>query len=91
MQKKCSTKGCFNQVVQGGKCISHGAKIKKRTLCSTQGCSHQAVQGGKCISHGPIKKTYVKVQNAHALVIHKVYVGHVRQKMIMNSSVTWNK
>ena len=34
------------------------------------------------------KNKYVKFQNAHALFIHVVYVGHVRKKKMMNLSVT---
>ena len=34
------------------------------------------------------KNKYVKFQNAHALFIHMVYVGHVRKKKMMNLSVT---
>ena len=50
----CTTQGCTNKNVQGGKCISHEAKRKLviKKICSTQGCTNQEVNGGICISHG---------------------------------------
>ena len=37
----CSKDGCTNQVVKGGVCIRHGAKVK---LCSSEGCTNQAIK-----------------------------------------------
>ena len=45
----CSSEGCTNQVVNGGVCKRHGAKVKR---CSKEACTNQAVKGGACIKHG---------------------------------------
>jgi hypothetical protein len=48
-RKRCSHEGCTNQVVRGGVCITHGAKVKR---CSFEGCTNQAKKGGVCVTHG---------------------------------------
>ena len=55
-RRKCSVpeSECPNRDVQGGVCISRGAK---RTKCSVPECPNRAVQGGVCISHGAKRKT----------------------------------
>ena len=35
----CSSEGCINQVVQGGVCNRHGAKVKR---CGSEGCTNIA-------------------------------------------------
>jgi len=45
----CSSEGCTNQVVNGGVCMRHGARVKR---CSREGCTNVAVQGGVCNRHG---------------------------------------
>jgi hypothetical protein len=40
--------GCTKVAVQGGRCISHGAKKK---LCSVEGCAKQAILAGMCKKH----------------------------------------
>ena len=51
-RKLCSVDGCPKQVVQGGLCISHGAKKPKRKKCTHPGCT-KVVRGkaGLCRSH----------------------------------------
>mmetsp|Transcript_14646 Transcript_14646/g.30044 ORF Transcript_14646/g.30044 Transcript_14646/m.30044 type:complete len:184 (+) Transcript_14646:162-713(+) len=39
----------INQVIQGGVCTRHGAKVKR---CSSKGCTNKAVKGGVCVKHG---------------------------------------
>ena len=51
-RKYCNQDGCDNQVVQGGVCKQHGARVK---LCIQEGCDNQVVQGGFCIKHGAVK------------------------------------
>ena len=50
-RKKCSNKGCNNQVQNGGVCIRHGASWTKKT-CSHKGCTNYAQKGGVCVKHG---------------------------------------
>ena len=38
-----------NNVVRGGVCRRHGAKVK---TCKHEGCTNQVVKGGVCIRHG---------------------------------------
>jgi hypothetical protein len=47
--RKCNTEDCTNSVVQGGLCISHGAKRKQ---CHTKGCKKHVKKGGLCSRHG---------------------------------------
>ena len=47
--KTCSTEGCTNQVVKGGVCKRHGAKVNQ---CSSEGCTNQVKKGGVCKRHG---------------------------------------
>ena len=49
--KRCSFKGCTNQVVRGGICVTHGA-IKVRKRCSLKGCTNFVQKGGVCWTHG---------------------------------------
>jgi hypothetical protein len=48
-KKRCSHKGCTNQVVKGGVCVTHGAKVKR---CNFKGCNNIVVKGGVCVTHG---------------------------------------
>ena len=48
-RKKCSQKGCINGAVEGGVCVTHGAKRKR---CSFEGCPNRVQQGGVCVTHG---------------------------------------
>ena len=48
----CSVAECTNQVVNGGVCIRHGAKVKR---CNVVGCPNQVLNGGVCFSHGAKK------------------------------------
>jgi len=50
---KCTVPDCPNQVVQGGLCISHGAK---RKICSHPGCTKNIKKLGLCSAHGPARK-----------------------------------
>ena len=52
-RKRCSHEGCTNQVVMGGVCVTHGAKVKR---CNFDGCTNQAQKGGVCVTHGAEKK-----------------------------------
>lgn len=52
-RRKCTVEGCANRVVQGGLCISHGAK---RKTCKYPGCSKNVKKAGLCSTHGPARK-----------------------------------
>lgn len=52
-RRKCSVEHCQNRVVQGGLCISHGAK---RKLCGHPGCTKHVKKAGMCSTHGPPRK-----------------------------------
>eukprot|EP00956_Cyclotella_meneghiniana_P006065 scaffold7893_cov69-Cyclotella_meneghiniana.AAC.2 len=52
-RRKCAVANCPNRVVQGGLCISHGAK---RKTCNFPGCTKNVKKQGKCSAHGPERK-----------------------------------
>lgn len=53
VRRKCTIDGCPNRVVQGGLCISHGAKRKQ---CKHPGCTKNVKKAGLCSTHGPARK-----------------------------------
>jgi hypothetical protein len=53
VRRKCTMDNCPNRVVQGGLCISHGAK---RKLCKHPGCNKNVKKAGLCSTHGPARK-----------------------------------
>jgi len=53
IRRKCTVEGCTNRVVQGGLCISHGAK---RKTCKHPGCNKNVKKAGLCSTHGPARK-----------------------------------
>lgn len=52
-RRKCNIAGCPNRVVQGGLCISHGAR---RKTCKHPGCNKNVKKAGLCSTHGPARK-----------------------------------
>ena len=52
-RRKCSVPDCPNRVVQGGKCIRHGAE---RKTCGHPGCAKNVKKAGMCSTHGPARK-----------------------------------
>lgn len=71
VRRKCSHSGCANRVVQGGVCVTHGAK---RKLCSEPGCDKAVKLAGFCSTHGPARRkcdhagcTRVAVQGGRCL------------------------
>jgi hypothetical protein len=53
VRRKCNIANCPNRVVQGGLCISHGAK---RKTCRHEGCDKNVKKAGLCSTHGPARK-----------------------------------
>ncbi|KAL3800462.1 hypothetical protein HJC23_011699 [Cyclotella cryptica] len=52
-KRTCSVAGCKNGIVQGGLCVSHGAK---RRQCGFPGCTKSSKCAGMCSKHGPPRK-----------------------------------
>ena len=48
-KRLCSIPGCKNGVVQGGVCVTHGAKRRK---CKFPGCDKNSKCAGLCSKHG---------------------------------------
>ena len=46
----CSFKGRANQAINGGVCLTHGAK--RKSCRAMMGCTNQVVKCGVCITHG---------------------------------------
>jgi hypothetical protein len=53
IRRKCLVENCNNRIVQGGRCITHGAK---RKLCGHPGCAKHVKKAGMCSAHGPARK-----------------------------------
>jgi len=53
VRRKCTIEGCENRVVQGGLCITHGAR---RKICKHPGCNKNVKKAGLCSTHGPARK-----------------------------------
>jgi len=53
VRRKCTVADCPNRVVQGGLCISHGAK---RKTCRHPGCNKNVKKAGLCSTHGPARR-----------------------------------
>lgn len=53
IRRKCTVGDCPNRVVQGGLCISHGAK---RKTCKHPGCTKNVKKAGLCSTHGPARR-----------------------------------
>ena len=53
VRRKCSHPSCPNRVVQGGVCVTHGAK---RKMCHHPGCDKAVKLAGYCSTHGPARK-----------------------------------
>jgi hypothetical protein len=55
--KRCIIEGCTNQVVKGGVCTKHGAKVQRK-LCSSEGCTNIAQKGGVCTRHVAFRNSF---------------------------------
>ena len=52
IKRKCSHPLCQNHVVQGGVCVTHGAR---RRMCAYPGCIKAVKLAGYCSGHGPTR------------------------------------
>ncbi|KAL3807862.1 hypothetical protein ACHAXA_002588 [Cyclostephanos tholiformis] len=53
VRRKCSHPSCDNRVVQGGVCVTHGAR---RKCCAHPGCDKAVKLAGFCSTHGPSRR-----------------------------------
>lgn len=53
VRRKCSHPQCDNRVVQGGVCVTHGARRKS---CAHPGCDKAVKLAGYCSTHGPSRR-----------------------------------
>jgi len=72
-RRNCAIPGCCNRVVQGGVCVTHGAK---RKLCMEEGCDKAVKKGGFCSSHGPSRKKCEVPGCSRVAVQAGICIGH---------------
>lgn len=75
--RKCKVEHCINTVVQGGLCISHGAK---RKLCGRPGCDKKVKKAGMCSAHGPARKKCEHENCANIAVQGGLCISHGAKK-----------
>jgi hypothetical protein len=79
--RKCKFENCINTVVQGGLCISHGAKRKQ---CGHPGCSKKVKKAGMCSTHGPARKRCEHESCSNIAVQGGLCITHGAKKRICN-------
>ena len=72
-RRNCAISGCCNRVVQGGVCVTHGAK---RKLCLEDGCDKAVKKGGFCSAHGPSRKKCEVPGCSRVAVQAGICIGH---------------
>jgi hypothetical protein len=77
--RMCKAEGCPNTVVQGGVCISHGAKRKQ---CKTPGCTKTVKKAGLCSAHGPSRKRCEHDSCVNTAVQGGLCISHGAKKRI---------
>ena len=92
--RMCKVEGCPNTVVQGGVCISHGAKRKQ---CKIEGCTKTVKQAGLCSAHGPARKRCVHEGCTNTAVQGGLCISHGARKRLCDvpgcakkSKTAWN-
>jgi hypothetical protein len=81
VRRKCTIYGCQNRVVQGGLCITHGAR---RKICQHPGCMKHVKKAGYCSTHGPARKR-CDVLGCHKVAVQKNRcVAHGAKKKLCN-------
>lgn len=81
IRRKCSVPECNNRVVQGGLCISHGAK---RKTCGYPGCTKNVKKAGMCSAHGPARKKCEYEGCAKVAVQGGKCIAHGAKKKLCN-------
>jgi hypothetical protein len=77
VRSSCTIEGCPNRVVQGGVCITHGAK---RKLCKFAGCDKGVKKAGFCSTHGPARKRCEIPGCSRVAVQGGICIGHGAKK-----------
>jgi hypothetical protein len=72
-RRNCAIGGCLNRVVQGGVCVTHGAK---RKLCKEVGCDKAVKKAGYCSTHGPARKRCDVPGCSRVAVQGGICIGH---------------
>jgi hypothetical protein len=78
-RRRCTVQGCGNRVVQGGLCISHGAKRKP---CGFTGCPKFVKNAGMCSAHGPRRKRCLVHGCEKASVQNGTCIAHGAKKKL---------
>lgn len=78
-RRRCTVPGCGNRVVQGGLCISHGAKRKP---CGVTGCPKFVKNAGMCSAHGPRRKRCLVDGCEKAAVQNGTCIAHGARKKL---------
>lgn len=77
VRRMCSIQDCPNRVVQGGVCVTHGAKRKQ---CKFPGCDKIVKSRGLCSSHGPARKKCEVPGCSRVAVQGGICIGHGAKK-----------
>jgi len=77
VRRLCNIQGCPNRVVQGGVCVTHGAKRKQ---CKFPGCDKTVKKEGLCSSHGPARKKCEVPGCSRVAVQAGICIGHGAKK-----------
>lgn len=78
-RRRCTVQGCSNRVVQGGLCISHGAKRKP---CGYLNCPKFVKNAGMCSAHGPRRKRCLIEGCEKAAVQNGTCIAHGAKKKL---------
>ena len=66
IRRKCAHEGCDNRVVQGGVCVTHGAK---RKLCSFPDCDKAVKLAGNCLVQRMVRGDASAIRGQTAAVL----------------------
>jgi hypothetical protein len=83
VSRKCQIGNCANTVVQGGRCISHGAK---RSKCKHPGCTKNTKKAGMCSTHGPARKKCQTLECENVAVQGGLCINHGAKKKLCSTT-----
>jgi hypothetical protein len=84
--RKCQIENCANTIVQGGRCISHGAK---RSKCKRPGCNKNTKKAGLCSTHGPARKKCQTLECENVAVQGGLCINHgAKKKLCLTTGCT---
>jgi len=76
-KRLCSVLGCKNGIVQGGVCVSHGAKRRK---CQVEGCDKNAKCVGRCSAHGYVNKVSTLCNRSSMYITALAYTSDLHER-----------